>query len=414
VLLARGSALLSQLLANFRGFPWRSTLLTLRQRFREDRLGLTASSLTFTTSLALVPLISVALTAFSAFPMFAQMQQTFQQWLAENLVPESISRPVLNYVVQFSKQASRLGLAGGSALLVSAIALVFTIDGAINRIWRVSKARPFSQRLLTYWAALTLGPLLLAASITLGNTLLRSSSSIGPALLQSMQVVLNVIEFIGLTAALAAIYRFLPNTVVRWADAVTGALIAALAFEGAKVVLAWYLKLVPTYSAVYGTFATVPILLIWIYLAWLIVLFGAVIVAYLPSLRAGVAHRGQTPGWQFQCALEILELLDQSRTHPRRGLAAAQIAQRLRVDALQLQQPLDTLRQLDWIGLLDDPQRNEAPRYVLLANLHDTPLTALEKALLFDPHQVHGQAASNYLSARAATPVMAATLLEKP
>jgi membrane protein len=152
------------MLQSFARWPWREALRTLRERFAQDRLGLTAGSLTFTTSLALVPFFTLVLAIFTAFPMFAKMQGLLQAWLVESLVPEHIARQVLGYLTQFTRQASRLGAAGLVVVVVTAVALVLTIDRTLNAIWRVRQPRPLAQRLLIYWAAITVGPLLLASA----------------------------------------------------------------------------------------------------------------------------------------------------------------------------------------------------------------------------------------------------------
>ncbi len=157
-----------QLLADLTHFPWKSTAVTLRERFREDRLGLTASSLTFTTTMALVPFFTVALAVFTAFPMFSKMQGALQTWLVQSLIPDSIARQVLGYLTQFAGKASRLGTVGLAALVVTAFALVLTIDRTLNSIWRVKRPRPLGQRVLVYWAVMTLGPLLLGACVDPG------------------------------------------------------------------------------------------------------------------------------------------------------------------------------------------------------------------------------------------------------
>ncbi|MCE1250254.1 MAG: YihY family inner membrane protein, partial [Comamonadaceae bacterium] len=136
-------------------FPWRSTLHMLRARFREDKLGLTASSLTFTTMLALVPFATVALAAFTAFPIFGKAQELLQRWLIDSLIPETIARQVLDYITQFAAKASRLGVAGFSVLLLTTLMLILTIDRTLNTIWRVRRLRPLGQRVLIYWAAIT-------------------------------------------------------------------------------------------------------------------------------------------------------------------------------------------------------------------------------------------------------------------
>ena len=375
---------LQQLLADLSKFPWRDTAITLRQRFRDDHLGLTASSLTFTTSIALVPFFTVALAIFTAFPMFAKLQGTLQIWLVESLIPDNIARQVLGYLTQFTRQASRLGVAGLAVLVITAIALVLTIDRTLNSIWRVRKPRPFGQRVLIYWAAVTLGPLLLAASLAATSYVLpfvRNGAAAPEAMLQFL---VDTLEFVCLAGSLAALYHYMPNTYVKWAHAWVGGGVVAVGIAVAKKLLTVYLGLMPTYSAVYGAFATLPILLVWIYLAWIIVLMGAVITAYLPSLLAGVSRRGGAHGWQFQLALESLQSLEHSRGSTPRGMPASALAQQLRVDVLALEPVLDTLIQLDWVGQLVDPDSDKASRFVLLVNPDRTTIEPLVDALLLD------------------------------
>ena len=371
-----------QLLADLAAFPWLSTALTLRERFREDRLGLTASSLTFTTTIALVPFFTVALALFTAFPIFAKLQTSLQQWLIQRLVPEAIARQVIGYLTQFAGKASRLGFVGLAALVVSALALVLTIDRTLNAIWRVRRPRPLGQKVVIYWAAITLGPLLLAISLSTTSWALSAWRGFVRTPPGGIAFVLDVVEFLLLAGALSALYRFVPNTPVRRAHAIAGGLFAAIGIELAKRVLAWYLGLVPTYSLVYGTFATVPILLVWIYIAWLTVLFGAVVTAYMPSLLAGPRRRAGTHGWQFQLAIEVLQQLHAARSTPRRGLSAAQLGTAMQVDVLQLEPVLQTLVQLDWIGRVNEVDDHDATRYVLLADAESTALEPLMRQLL--------------------------------
>jgi membrane protein len=373
---------LRQLLADLARFPWRSTAMTLRERFREDRLGMSASSLTFTTTIALVPFFTVALALFTAFPVFGKLQANLQAWLVQSLVPDAISRQVLGYLTQFAGKASRLGVVGLVALLGSALALVLTIDRTLNGIWRVRRPRPIGQRLLIYWAAMTLGPLLLAVSLSTTSYVVSASRGLVASLPGALTFLIDAAEFLLLAAALSGLYRYVPNTPVRRADAIIGGVFAALGIEVAKRLLALYLGKVPTYSVVYGTFATVPILLVWIYIAWLIVLFGAVITAYLPSMRETAYRRSGGHGWQFQLALEVLQQLHQARTSARGGLSAAELAAQMQVDPLQLEPVLHTLVTLDWIGRLNEVDDDVATRFVLLADVQSTALEPLMRHLL--------------------------------
>jgi membrane protein len=373
---------LRQLLTDLARFPWRSATATLGERFREDRLSLTASSLTFTTTIALVPFFAVALAVFTAFPVFSKVQGTLQTWLVQSLIPDAIARQVLGYVTQFAGKASRLGTAGLGALFFTALALVLTIDRTLNSIWRVKRPRPLAQRVLIYWAVMTLGPLLVGASLSITSYLLSASRGLVSGTPGAVRILLDIVEFLLLSGGLAALYRYVPHTHVRRSHAWAGAVFAAIGIEAAKKLLALYIGMVPTYSVVYGTFATLPILLVWIYVAWTIVLLGAVIAAALPALLAGGSRRGGGQGWQFQLALEVLQQLRRARSSARRGMSVPQIAQTLHLDPLQLEPVLEILVNLDWIGRLNEVEDEEETRYVLLADVESTALEPLMRHLL--------------------------------
>lgn len=373
---------LEVLLNDLSSFPWKNTAFTLRERFREDRLGLTASSLTFTTTIALVPLVTVLLAVFTAFPMFAKFQGVLQQWLIESLIPDTIARQVLGYLTQFAGKASKLGGVGLAVLFITALALILTIDRTLNAIWRVRKPRPLGQRVLVYWAVMTLGPILLALSLSVTSYALSASKGLVGGLPGGLELLLDGLQFVLLALGLAALYRYVPNTHVRWSHAWVGGLFVSVGFEAAKKLLVLYLGKVPTYSVLYGAFATLPIMLIWIYVGWVIVLLGAVIAAYLPSLLSGVQRRATAQGWQFLLAIEVLQQLAPLRVNPARGMTMTGLTQQLRVDALQLEPVLETLAELDWVGLLQEEGVDDEARYVLLADPDTTPLQALLHSLL--------------------------------
>ncbi len=377
------------LVADLSTFPWRSTALTLRERYREDHLGLTASSLTFTTTLALVPFFTVALAVLTAFPAFAKMQDVLQKWLVASLVPESIARQVLGYLTQFAGKASRLGSVGFALTVFTALALILTIDRTLNGIWRVKRPRPLGQRVLIYWAAFTLGPILLGSSLLLTTLAVSSSRTAFGAVPDSLRLVLDAIEFLLLAGGTTLMYRYVPNTSVKWSHAWAGGVFVAVGIEVGKRLLAYYVGKIPTYSMVYGAFATVPILLLWIYVAWVIVLLGAVIAAYLPSLMMGVARRASEHGWQFQLALETLSHLHRARQGTEKGLSGSDLAELTKVDVLQLEPALETLMALDWIGrLASDEEAGGATepeaRFVMLAQPDSTLLAPLMQKLLLD------------------------------
>ena len=144
------------------------------RRFIEDRCIQIASSLTFTTLLALVPIITVALTVVSAFPVFESWIHHLQRFLVNNIVPQSLAS-ITTYATQFSENASQLTAVGVTFVALTAVMLMVTIDTAFNHIWRASRPRNLLQRILVYWMVLTVGPLFVGASLSLTSYMIRLS-----------------------------------------------------------------------------------------------------------------------------------------------------------------------------------------------------------------------------------------------
>ncbi|HEX6705902.1 MAG TPA: YihY family inner membrane protein [Albitalea sp.] len=372
----------ARLVQTLQSWPWLETLKTLRQRFREDRLGITASSLTFTTLISLVPLVTVMLAAFSAFPMFATFQGNVEKYFLQSLVPPTIAKPVLSALTQFASKANRLGTVGLVFLVITAIALMLTIDRTLNAIWRVRSPRPIAQRVLVYWAAVTLGPLLLGASLSITSYALSASQGLVGAPPGGVTMLLDVLIFALLAVGMAGLFHYVPNTTVRWRHAIAGGLFVAVGFELAKRILGWYLRQVPTYAMVYGAFATVPIFLVWIYLGWVIVLLGAVIAAYAPSLQMRVVRLPDIPGSRLHLAVTLLRALSRARQNSTHGMGLGELSQALRTDPLQIEPILETLVAIDWAGRLDEAG---AQRYVLLCDPATTKAAPLLSQLLLEP-----------------------------
>jgi len=349
-------------------FPWRQMGAVLADRFREARLGVSASSLTFTTVLAMVPLFAVGLAVFSAFPVFGKFQEAIQRWLVESLVPDSMARQVLSYLTQFSRKASRLGTAGLAVVLLSAVFLMVTIERTLGQIWRVQRQRPLPQRVLLYWSAITLGPLLLGSSLALTSYVVTASRDVVNVLPGSTRWLLDGFEFLMLTACVSGLYFYVPYTRVRWRHAITAGFVVAGSLEVAKKAMAFYLLQVPTYSLVYGAFAAVPIMLVWVYVTWLLVLLGAVLASSLPELGRQAWRKPDGAGWSFRLALEVLAELNAAKATERRGWSADELAMRLRVEVGELRQVLEVLQGLDWVGRLSEPNDLGQARQVLLVD----------------------------------------------
>jgi len=375
----------SALILALKQWPWAETLVTLRQRFREDRLGITAGSLTFTTTIALVPLFTVMLALFSAFPVFARFRKTLELQFIQGFVPDAIAKPVLLSLTKFALKASQLGGMGLIVLAVTALALMLTIDRTLNAIWRVRTPRPVAQRVLVYWSALTLGPLVLGASLSVTSYLLSASRGLVDELPGGVEFVLALIVFSLQTGGFAALFRFVPNTYVRWEHAWGGALFVSGTLELGQKALALYLSKVPIYSTIYGAFAAVPIFLVWIYLSWVIVLMGAVIAAYTPSLLSRVKRWPDTPGHRFQLSLALLKALAAVQHAQQKGHSAEGLAALLRTDPLQIEPILETLVELDWVARLDEPDAEGGGRFVLLCDPDQTVMAPLVGRLLLKP-----------------------------
>jgi membrane protein len=278
-------------------------------RAAEDRLVQVASSLTFTTLLSLVPLVTIAMASIASFPAFSPLATQFKIFLLTNMVPEVAGKVITVYMEQFAAAAARLTGFGIAFLGVTAMMLMLTIDNALNAIWRVTRPRALLQRLLIYWAVLTIGPALLGASISMSSWLVSASMGItrempalGSALLRAGSLLLSVFAF-------TLLYLVVPNRHVPWWHALTGGVVAAVAFEIMKRGFGFYIANFAAHRLIYGAFASIPIFLLWLYLTWLVVLSGAAIAAALASWRGLETRRALLPGERFIHAMTLLRML---------------------------------------------------------------------------------------------------------
>jgi membrane protein len=392
----------------FQEVDWRRLGSDLLVRLQREHLAKTAGSLTFTSTMALVPFLTVILAVFTVFPLFKQFQQVLEHWLVQSLIPESISRQVLGYLTQFSSKASRLGWVGFAVLVVSALSLVYTIDKSLNAIWHNHQKRALPQRILLYWSVMTLGPLVLGlgvVSLFYVSTLSRTWIGEGFGLLEWL---INSLEFFMWVLGMSALYRYVPNTPVKYSHALMGGLWVTTATEVARHALTWYLKSIPAVSMIYGAFATLPIFLLWMYLTWLIILSGAVFVSALPSLSGPVIRDSEVPGFGFQVALESLAALAHWRERPGKGLDRLGLARALRVDPLVLEEVMGHLIELDWVATLDEEALRQ-PRWVILIDPARTPVLPLlsrfllrEEALSAPVYQAWGRVSLQEAFGRAA------------
>ena len=306
-------------------------------RFKQDRCTQIASSLTFTTLLSLVPLITIALTLFSAFPVFADFSAQIKNFLLANMMPETGGGLISRYMEQFATSASKLTAVGVIFLGLTAMLMMLTIDNAFNTIWRVSRPRTVLLRVLTYWAVLTLAPLLVGASLSMTSWLVGVSSGYAKAIPAFGVVLLKVVPVVLTTLAFTLLFKVVPNRYVPMNHALIGGAVAAMAFEYMNHSFALYIANFPTYKLIYGAFASIPIFLLWIYLSWLSVLVGALIAASLSHWR-GSSTKPVSAAAQLYYALRILKLMDA-------GLRDGSV-QNLHMLSRKLHMGFDTLEQI--------------------------------------------------------------------
>ncbi|PSJ45186.1 virulence factor BrkB family protein [Zobellella endophytica] len=250
------------------------------KRAQQDRLTVTAGYLAYITLLSLVPMIAVVFAMMSAFPMFADIRDTIQHFVFTNFVPAA-GDVVQQHIQGFVDNASRMTAVGVAALAVTAMLLISAIDQNFNHIWRVSQKRRWSVAFSTYWMILTLGPILAGASLAMSSYVTSMRIFQGDSFFGVGALLLSLLPFILSTLMFVVFYMVVPNTRVRFSHAICGALVAALLFELAKRGFAFYITQFPSYEAIYGALATVPILFVWVYLSWLVALLGAELTASL-------------------------------------------------------------------------------------------------------------------------------------
>ena len=259
----------------------------LLTRIQNDRLKVTAGYLAYITLLSLVPMLAVIFAMMSAFPMFAELRETIQHFVFANFVPAA-GDVVQEKIQSFVDNASKTTAIGVAALAFTAILLISAIDQNFNYIWRATEKRRLSVAFATYWMILTLGPILVGASLVLTSYITTIRVFDNDVLGLGGQL-LSIFPFILSTLMFVVFYMVVPNTRVKFSHAICGALVAGLLFEIAKRGFAFYIVKFPSYEAIYGTLATVPIIFVWVYLSWMVALLGAEITAGLgeyESLRS--------------------------------------------------------------------------------------------------------------------------------
>lgn len=362
-------------------------------RFREERGFVIAASLSYTSLLALVPLIAISLSILSAFPAFDDVEGRLVTQALSYVAPHA-GAEVLTYLDRFVSNTSNLTALGIVWLAVTAIMLLSTIEGAFNAIWRVDAPRPLMMRLIAYWTTLTLGPLLLGAGLSLSTVIFAAGNTswLGVGADVAISGAVRVLPFLFAAIGLTILYLALPHRRIEWRHALLGGIIAGAMFEGLKSLFGIYISSVGTFQSVYGSLSALPVFLIWMYLGWAVILFGAAIAAARPewlAARSSAVHRG--PLTPARCMLRALQVIDLLRTAGHAGrspdteklLAAASGDG----DALGL-----VMTRLNAAGFI---ARTDADKAVLIRDLDDFTVHDLYRALGFAINTFDAESVAN-------------------
>jgi membrane protein len=349
----------------FGKFVWR--------RFLEDRCFESAGALAYATLFALVPLAAVVFGVVSMFPLYETWVDELSEFVFANFVPRA-AETVADFLRSSATNARGLPGLGALTLLVTALLTLASIEDTFNRIWRVSAPRRALSRVLTYWAALTLLPILTVASLIVSSYVASSpllvqsdtGNSVGHAFLRMLPLALEL-------AAFSIAYRVIPNRTVAARHALMGGLLATVLFEMAKAGFAFYLGRA-NYQQLYGAVAVIPIFLIWIYVSWVVVLLGASIVASLAAFRFQPAAMRLPPGYEMFGLLRLLG----------RFAEAQNTGRGLHTEELRKLEPLLTddllMRMLGEMAAVKVLQRTETGEWVLVRDLDHLTLGELYEA----------------------------------
>ncbi len=346
------------------------------RHFNETRGMQTASSLAYTTLLSIVPLLAVMFGLFGKIPLLQGVSTAIQEFMFANFVPQ-FGETLKGYLGQFSNNASRLTFSGSMVLVLIALMLMATIENAFNRIWFVTRRRSPVSRLLVYWAVLTMGPLLIG--IGMASTSYILSLPVLTELDSSLNLsakLISFLPFLTTSIAFSLLYILIPNCFVVKKNAFISGVLGAVLFELAKYGFGIYVRTMTSYQNIYGAVSIIPLFLIWIYVSWTIVLFGAYMSFCLTSFRLQDEMESRSKaGWRFMDVLRVLSYLYQAQ---RTGYTVS--IPDLRRDAIklphyQMNSLLETLQHAGWVNQSSNGQ------WLLSRDMTETSLYDLHKVL---------------------------------
>lgn len=326
-----------------------------------------AGSLCFTSLLALVPLLAVVLGALSLLPIADNLAQQLQDFLFANFVPAA-GEVVQNHIQQFLGNTSKMTGAGAFFLFLTSLMLMGTIEQTLNHIWQVRAQRSMGNRLMMYWAVLTMGPILIGGSVALTSYI----TALG--FHDAINALLRFTPFLVAFLGFSLLYLIAPNRRVQPKHAFAGGFLAAIFFEIAKATFVWYITTFPTYTKLYGALATFPIFLLWIYVTWIITLLGATITAAMTTFHFRKAEWHWPQRMEFALLLRLLDHLWQKQKEGA-GLGSDQL--------LELEPAMSDVQLQQLLQYLDDANlivRDERGDWMLSADLNEVSMAELYRS----------------------------------
>lgn len=254
----------------------------LWHRINHDNMTTLAGNLAYVSLLSLVPLVAVVFALFAAFPMFADISVQLRHFVFSNFMPAT-GDIIQRYIEQFVANSNKMTAVGACGLILTSLLLMYAVDSALNTIWRSTRTRPKIYSFAVYWMILTLGPLLAGASLAISSYLLSLRWATG--FNSVIDEVLRIFPLLLSWLSFWMLYSIVPIARVPVRDALIGSLVAAVLFELGKKGFALYITMFPSYQLIYGVLAVIPILFVWVYWTWCIVLLGAEITVTLGDYR---------------------------------------------------------------------------------------------------------------------------------
>ena len=260
-------------------------LFFLTKRAKADAVFRVASSLAYTSLIALVPLIAIGIAIFSAFPVFDNIRGQLADFLFQNLTP-SFEEEIRQYLGDIVSKSGQLGAVGVTGIAITAILLLSTIEDSFNYIFKFTQPRRIATKITLYWTVITLGPLLLGTAFSMRGYLYTLQKFVDDGGETSRLFFSYMIPPLMTIITLMLVYILVPNKKVSICNAFIGAIVAVILFWFLRLGFGSFVMSNTTYSTLYGALAIIPIFLIWMYLSWAVVLFGAVVTAAMDEYKS--------------------------------------------------------------------------------------------------------------------------------